>query len=415
MSISPYIRLGEVGVEIIDGDRGANYPSKSELFSTGHCLFLSAANVTVSGFSLQQNQFITEERDQKLRKGRLQRFDCVLTTRGTVGNVAFFNKSIPHDNIRINSGMVILRPDPEVVDPRFLYTFLRSEIFSSQVKELTSGSAQPQLPIRDIRYIQMPMMPLSDQREIAAILGALDDKIEVNRKASATLEEMARALYRSWFVDFDPVWAELEGRQPAHMDAATAALFPDSFDDDGLPVGWRTVPVGELLTLNYGKALKKELRVAGQFPVYGSGGTDTTHEIALVQQPTIIVGRKGTVGSLYWEPRGCWPIDTVFYVTSKFSLAYIYRLFQQLPLAQMNTDAAVPGLNRDNVYRLEVAFPGATLITAYDQISRTFQTRIDALENENRTLATLRDTLLPRLMSGELRVGEARELIEEVA
>ncbi len=278
-----------------------------------------------------------------------------------------------------------------------------------------TGSTFPNVSKEQLHSLEVPDHSLTQQREIAAILGALDDKIEVNRKASATLEEMARALYRSWFVDFDPVHAKAEGRSPAYMDAPTAALFPDSFGDDGLPVGWRSVPVGELLTLNYGKALKKELRIAGEYPVYGSGGSDTSHEQALVQQPTIIVGRKGTVGSLYWEPRGCWPIDTVFYVTSDLPLPYIYRMLQELPLEHMNTDAAVPGLNRDNAYRLKVAFPGSQLIAAYEQTAGAFQARIDSLENESRTLAALRDTLLPRLMSGELRVGEARELVEEVA
>ena len=368
-------------------------PPLIEKEKTAQCVVPVIGGGGPSGFTLEAN-----ESAGVLITGRV----------GTLGKLHVAAEACwPSDNA------LIIKPVSDEIDRSFL-RYALSEVIASAT-ELNRGAANPLLTQKDLGQLEIAFFPFPEQREIAAILGALDDKIEVNRKASATLEEMARALYRSWFVDFDPVWAKLEGRQPAHVDAATAALFPDSFGDGGLPVGWRSVPVGELLTLNYGKALKKELRIAGEYPVYGSGGSDTSHEQALVQQPTIIVGRKGTVGSLYWEPRGCWPIDTVFYVTSDLPLPYIYRMLQELPLAHMNTDAAVPGLNRDNAYRLKVAFPGSQLIAAYEQTAGAFQARIDSLENESRTLAMLRDTLLPRLMSGELRVGEARELVEEVA
>ena len=113
---------------------------------------------------------------------------------------------------------------------------------------------------------------------------------------------------------------------------------------------------GALITLNYGKSLRKDRRVPGDFPVYGSGGTVTSHVEPLVRQPTVVVGRKGTVGSVHWAPHGCWPIDTTFYVTSELPIVFVYRLLQELPLGDMNTDAAVPGLNRTNAYRLEVPF-----------------------------------------------------------
>jgi type I restriction enzyme S subunit len=198
------------------------------------------------------------------------------------------------------------------------------------------------------------------------------------------------------------------------MDQTTAALFPDCFGEDGLPEGWRLRRLGDLVLLNYGKALKKDIRVPGVFPVFGSGGSDSTHEVALINEPTIIVGRKGTVGSVRWAPSGCWPIDTAYYVTSEYSLSYILPLIQELPLAEMNTDAAVPGLNRENAYRLEIPIPCNDIIDAFVALAGPWQAKQDALTKENQTLANLRDTLLPRLMSGELRVGDARDLVEEV-
>jgi type I restriction enzyme S subunit len=285
----------------------------------------------------------------------------------------------------------------------------------SELLAAATGSTFPNVTRDQLNSLLIPQHSNDQQREIASILGALDDKIELNRCMSATLEEMARSLYRSWFVDFDPVHAKMEDRQPAFMDEATAALFPDRFGENGLPEGWRMRRLGDVLTLNYGKALKKDIRIPGQFAVYGSGGTNSTHTDALVHGPTIIVGRKGTVGSLYWEPHGCWPIDTTFYVTTAFPWVYVLKALETLPLSKMNTDAAVPGLNRENVYRLEIPFPGTKVIGAFTEITGKWRERADSLKDENVTLSSLRDSLLPKLMSGELRVGEARDQIEEVA
>lgn len=307
------------------------------------------------------------------------------------------------------------RVDAEKASARFVHYWLRSPGTRERFSREGAGTGIQSVSQALLNAMAISLPPLELQHQLAAILSALDDKIELNRKTAATLDEMARALYRSWFVDFDPVRARAEGREPVHMDAATAALFPDSFGEDGLPAGWSTKRLDEILTLNYGKALRKDQRIAGTFPVYGSGGSDTTHAIPLVATPTIIVGRKGTVGSLRWAPDGCWPIDTVFYVTTSLPMSFILRTLQQLPLTEMNTDAAVPGLNRENVYRLEIPWSGSKVIEAFGQVADILQQRMDVLTVENRTLATLRDSMLPRLMSGELRVSAARELIEEVA
>jgi len=139
---------------IIDGDRGVNYPKQDEFSPEGYCLFLNAGNVTKNGFDFNSNAFITEEKDKILRKGRLVRNDIVLTTRGTVGNVAFFNKYIPYEVMRINSGMVILRDSSEV-SPEFLYITLRSDSIQKMIELYSSGSAQPQLPIKDMRKMRI--------------------------------------------------------------------------------------------------------------------------------------------------------------------------------------------------------------------------------------------------------------------
>lgn len=140
---------------IIDGDRGSNYPSQNDFSADGHCVFLSAASVTQNGFEFSSRQCISEQKDGVLRKGKLMRDDVVLTTRGTVGNVAYYNSQVPFEHMRINSGMVILRCDQSKIRPAFLYHFLRSSDFVGQVNALRSGVAQPQLPIRDMKRIRL--------------------------------------------------------------------------------------------------------------------------------------------------------------------------------------------------------------------------------------------------------------------
>lgn len=244
----------------------------------------------------------------------------------------------------------------------------------------------------------------------------LDDRIALLRETNATLEAIAQALFKSWFVDFDPVYAKQQGIAPTGMDDATAALFPDGFEESALgevPRGWNIQKLESFIELAYGKALKSTDRINGDVPVYGSGGITGFHNAALVKGPSVIVGRKGTVGSLYWEDRPFFPIDTVFYLRPSKPLTYCYYLLQTLGLESMNTDAAVPGLNRNNVYRLLMPVATDPVLDAFDQIVAPLRAAIFRNSEQAQTLATLRDTLLPRLISGQLRLPEAEEQLAE--
>lgn len=148
-----YIRFGKA-IEIIDGDRGTNYPKQEEFYPEGDCLFLNAGNVTARGFDFSACSYITKEKDAILRKGKLQQGDVVLTTRGTVGNVAYLNKTMTFSEMRINSGMVILR-NLGVVSPEYIYTALRHEYMQKLMTLYASGSAQPQLPIKDMKRMKV--------------------------------------------------------------------------------------------------------------------------------------------------------------------------------------------------------------------------------------------------------------------
>lgn len=295
---------------------------------------------------------------------------------------------------------------------------MSSPDFTLHIQNVTTGTAVPHISGKQIQEYKFALPDLAVQKSIGKLLMSLDDRIALLRETNATLEGIAQALFKSWFVDFDPVRAKQEGRAPEGMDEATAALFPDGFEESALglvPRGWPPQRLESFVELAYGKALKATDRVSGDVPVYGSGGITGFHNKSLVDGPSVVIGRKGTVGSLYWEDQPFFPIDTVFHVRSTVPMTYCFHLLQTLGLSDMNTDAAVPGLNRNNVYRLPVALPPRAVLEAFDDVVTALRNSIFRNQKQAQTLATLRDTLLPRLISGQLRLPEAKAFIEEIA
>jgi type I restriction enzyme S subunit len=309
---------------------------------------------------------------------------------------------------------MMLRCDPAKAVPEYVYYFFKSHTGRHQLLKNASQVGTPGIgqPLSSLKSIEICLPGLRDQRAVAHVLSTFDDKIELNRRMNETLEAIARAVFKSWFVDFDPVRAKASGEpldticRRFGLTPDLLVLFPGRLVDSELgeiPEGWACKRVDDLLELAYGKALRASDRKQGPVPVYGSGGIAGFHDTSLVDGPGIIVGRKGTVGSLYWEDRPFFPIDTVFYVVPKVELAFCFYVLQTLGLDRMNTDAAVPGLNRNNVYRLPVLWPPESLRRQFDSVARLLRGRFFAGEQETRTLASIRDMLLPKLLSGELR------------
>ena len=333
-----------------------------------------------------------------------------------------YSAIVPNDNkIFLHNqrlGKVIRKN--EKVSLSFLHWLMRTQSYRNEVLGSRTGSTVKHTSPSRILNFRFSIPPEMERERICNILDSLNDKIELNRQINTTLEAMAQAIFKDWFVDFGPTVRKAEGEtDPVKIlgglipDPAKAApiadFFPDSFDDEGLPQGWSKQTLKDIVDLNYGKSLPKKTRVAGEFSVYGSGGVTGSHNDFLVKGPSIIIGRKGTVGSLYWEPNNFFPIDTVFYVVPKnaYTLSFIWPLLQTLGLNKMNTDAAVPGLNRNNAYRLEIPKPSNEVLQAFEKIVFPLRQKIDANDKENQSLTETRDYLLPKLMSGEVRVGEA--------
>ena len=307
-----------------------------------------------------------------------------------------------------------LNPKTEI-DMRWAYY----QLLAQDINGMDSGSAIPSTSREDFYGIPVSLPPLPEQRAIAHILGTLDDKIELNRRMNETLEEMARELFKSCFVDFDPVRAKMEGRwrpgeSPPSLPAEHYDLFPDRLVDSELgeiPEGWEVRTLGEILDLSYGKALRKQERRSGPFPVYGSNGQVGWHDEKLVDGPGIIVGRKGNPGFVKWSPVAFYPIDTTFYVVPRDEDLGLHFLFQALEgqdLPSIAADSAVPGLNRNLAYMNRQVLPPHQVAEQFDSHARDMSARRHRLEQESSTLITLRDALLPKLVSGRLRVGRPK-------
>ena len=198
-------KLGENDlIEIIDGDRGKNYPTQKDFFDEEFCLFMNTKNVRPDGFEFKSTMFINAEKDKLMGKGKLKRNDVVMTTRGTIGNLGVFNEKVKYENIRINSGMLIFRPNPKLISSEYLFEILRSGIIKNQINKHVTGAAQPQLPIKTLVNFTFPVpKSLSEQQTIVQKLDALSletKKLEtIYRTKIADLEELKKSILHKAF------------------------------------------------------------------------------------------------------------------------------------------------------------------------------------------------------------------------
>ena len=181
-------------VELIDGDRGNNYPSQGDFTEAGYCMFLNTGNVTKDGFNFSDCKFITKEKDEILRKGKLERLDTVLTTRGTVGNTAYFSNKIEYENLRINSGMIILRGIGSKQNSLYVYTLLKSSFMKDVIANFLSGSAQPHLPIKDIKTIPIILPDEVTIKSFISLIEPMQCHYDLLKRNSRQLERLIEVL-----------------------------------------------------------------------------------------------------------------------------------------------------------------------------------------------------------------------------
>ena len=329
-----------------------------------------------------------------------------VTPRG--GDIVFTYEATLHRYAIIPEGfygtlgrrLALMRVDENVVDRRFLlYSFLSPQWRRLIEQRLNVGSTVDRIPLTEFPSYPVDIPDLNVQRQIASTLAAFDDLIENNRRRIEILEEMARLLYREWFVQY---------RFPGRSENE----FVDT-DLGQTPVGWNIQKLGDVLTLNYGKGLKAADRRGGEVAVYGSGGLVGWHDEALVGGPAIVVGRKGNVGSIFWSEQDAYPIDTTYFVETSLPLRWSHQMLMTLTF--IDSHAAVPGLSRDQAYSILVAVPPSDLADRYEETVKPLYDLARCLAAQNAVLAEARDLLLPRLVSGELDVSELEFELEPVS
>lgn len=399
------VGIEQTSIEIIDGDRGKNYPKKNELTNSGYCLFLSAANVTKNGLQFSNNSFITKEKDALLKKGKLMPKDIVLTTRGTVGNVGFYSDDVPYPNMRINSGMVIIRPG-EDFDTMFLYQYLRSCYFRAQITQFQSGSAQPQLPISTLQKMKVIKPDIDAQRRIASILSSLDRKIELNNKINDDLEEMAQAIFKNWFVDFEPF---KDGK------------FVDS-ELGMIPEGWKVGTLADIAEITMGQSpAGNSLNENREGMIFYQGSSDfgfrfpsirvfTTEPKRLAVANSVLFSVRAPVGDINVAKEECCIGRGVASIKSKYGhdsyLFYTMKSLHKLFDSFDGEGTVFGSINKKTLSAIQILLPSDGIVEQFNNIASSFDDRIRSLSDENSRLSLLRDTLLPRLMSGELEVPE---------
>jgi type I restriction enzyme S subunit len=367
------------------------------------------------------------------RKAKPSANDVVLSRRCNPGETA----SVPAElEFALGQNLVLLRADGTKVYPPFLRWLVRGPEWWEQIgKFLNVGAVFDSLRCADIPNFELRIPPLHEQRAIAHILGTLDDKIELNRRMNETLEAMARAFFKSWFVDFDPVRAKAEGGDSG-VPQPLADLFPDSFEDSELgeiPKGWAVRGLDEIARFLNGLALQKyppkndralpvikiaQLR-AGNTDGADSASADLEADY-IVEDGDVLFSWSGSLECVLWTGGRGALNQHLFKVTSGKFPKWFYYLWIHQHLADLRHIAAGKATTMGHIQRhhlsdAEVVVPGTDTLQAANNALSPLVQRVITTRVESRRLAALRDTLLPKLISGELPVKDAERFVSEVA
>ncbi len=432
------VRLGVVARKVTKGTTPTTLGSS---FEKSGVRFLKVESISADGRIVKSKlSHIDEITHNTLSRSQLEEHDLLFTIAGTIGRVALVSKDILPANT--NQAVAIVRPDFELVIPRYLYFVLRDETQTRQADTRVVQSVQANFSLSELADIEIPLPPLPEQRRIAKILGDLDDKIELNRKMNETLEQMARALFKSWFVDFDPVRAKMEGRTPTGMDAATAALFPDRLVDSELgmiPEGWEVERFDAHITADRGLSYKGEglrndssgLPMHNLNSIFEGGGYKHSgikyydgeyREKHLVEPGDMIVTNteqgfdRLLIGHAAIVPRCFGPkgifshhiYHVRFKPSSPFNPHYLVDLFNNRRwhywISGFSNGTTINMLPIDALEMPLLVVPPRELVMKFTALAEAVHAQIEDNIQQSVNLVALRDTLLPKLVSGEVRV-----------
>ncbi|MGI8424102.1 MAG: restriction endonuclease subunit S [Chloroflexota bacterium] len=393
---------------------------------------LITAKVVKGGRIETPGEFIAaDDYEPWMRRGIPKAGDVVITTEAPLGEVA----QLGGERVALAQRLIALRGKPELLDNGFLKFLMQSEDVQDQLRARASGTTVLGIKQSELRKVLLTLPPIDEQRAIAHILGTLDDKIELNRRMNETLEAMARALFQSWFVDFDPVHAKAEGRDP-DLPQPLADLFPDSFEDSELgeiPRGWQVGKLADFAALNPESWSKESWPATIQYvdlsnTKWGRIESVTTYARDDAPSRAQRVLRPGdTIVGTVRPGNGSYAFVADEGLTGSTGFAALrpqrpeYREFVYLAtttadnieaLAHLADGGAYPAVRPEVVTRTQALRAPAAVVAAFSNAAAPLLGRMGASVSESRTLAALRDTLLPKLISGELRVNDAERFIE---
>lgn len=383
-------KISDVIDEISMGPFGSNI--KVDNFIDFGIPVLNGSNL--QGFKLQEESFnyVSQEKADSLGKANAHRGDVVITHRGTLGQIVYIPQDSKFEQYVISQSQFRLKLKQNLIRPDFFVYFFHTPIGQHRILMNASQVGVPALarPTTTFKEVFVPVPPLETQNAIMAILSSLDKKIEINKRLNDNLQYQAQALYKSWFVDYEPF------KDGEFVESELGMI----------PKGWRVGTLSEILEIKYGKDHKK--LSDGIIPVYGSGGLMRYAEKPLYEGESVLIPRKGTLNNVMYVNEAFWTVDTMFYTIPKTqnSILFAYILLSNKDLASMNSGSAVPSMTTEILNNIQFVMPVSDVLAEFNPLVSTYYAQIKHYDQESRRLAQLRDTLLPRLMSSELEVNK---------
>lgn len=426
--------LGEVCIGIFDGPHAT--PKKTQ----SGPLFLGISSLANGRLLLSDTEHLSEADFTKwTRRVAPQPDDVVFSYETRLGEAALIPEGL---RCCLGRRLALMRPDKTKIEPRFLLYYYLSPTFQDFLRSRTNpGSTVDRILLTEVPSYPILLPPLEEQHAIAGTLGALDDKIELNRQMNRTLEAMARAIFTSWFVDFDPVTAKAAGGQPVGLDAGTITLFPDRFVDSDLghiPAGWRVGPFSDMVNIHGGGTPKTDVPEywGGDIPWFSVVDTPGPGDVfvlwtkktisqkgldesaaQLLEPGTAIITARGTVGNVVVVGVPMAMNQSCYALSGKpgYGAYYVYYSSLELvdELRQMAHGSVFDTIIRSTFDGIKVVIPPPQLASRFHSQVAPLLERIRSNLKESDRLTAVRDALLPKLLSGEIRVRDGKKVAEQ--
>lgn len=438
----PTVRLKDITRKIGSGatPRGG---SEAYLQNRFNFALIRSQNVFDRHFDSRGLAFISDEQAGQLKNVYLQPQDVLLNITGdgvTFGRCCMVPESVLP--ACVNQHVAIIRVNPDLADPGYVLSFLSWSATKAYIESFNSGGSRRAITKGNIELFEIPLPTLAEQRFIACVLSAIDRRIDLSRDMNITLEAIAQAIFKSWFVDFDPVKAKAEGREPEGVDDTTAALFPSEFEDSELgpiPRGWQIRCLDEVSEVGIGKTPPRgehqwftespddvkwvSIRDMGQTGFYIAESAERLTQgaierfnIRIVPDNTVMVSFKLTIGRVCISDGQMATNEAIAHCrlssASTLTTEFLFQYLKSFNYASLgSTSSIAEAVNSKSIKRIPVVVPSDSVLQAYAQMIGALFQRIKLNQRQAKTLEGIRDTLLPKLISGQICVPEAEALV----